>query len=183
MVQDCLVHMKKKETLPEKAELLQGTLDMLIMQTLQWGPEHGHGMAKLIGRLCRGLHGQRGNGAEMLRTRLHQLGELLVLDARKHTRQCGRLAVEEGLRTNRDDLHVDLRSRHVPEPPVQVPTAARKVAVHAAGDIEGAELLIGLRELRSDLWRLALQQPDRIFRQDMRVNIDGFCSHWVRCSK
>jgi hypothetical protein len=73
----------------------------------------GDGMAKLIGRLCRGLHGQRGNGAEMLRTRLHQLGELLVLDARKHTRQCGRLAVEEGLRTNRDDLHVDLRSRHV----------------------------------------------------------------------
>jgi hypothetical protein len=62
-------------------------------------PEHGHSMAKLIGRLCRGLHGQRGNGAETLRTRLHQLGELLVLDARKHARQCGRLAVEEGLRT------------------------------------------------------------------------------------
>ena len=24
-------------------ELLQGTLDMLILRTLQWGPQHGHG--------------------------------------------------------------------------------------------------------------------------------------------
>jgi transcriptional regulator len=32
----------------EKAELLQGTLDMLIMQTLQWGPEHGHGIGQAI---------------------------------------------------------------------------------------------------------------------------------------
>src|SRR5438552_1419488 len=32
----------------QKAELLQGTLDMLIMQTLQWGPEHGHGIGLAI---------------------------------------------------------------------------------------------------------------------------------------
>jgi PadR family transcriptional regulator PadR len=32
----------------KKAELLQGTLDMLIMQTLQWGPEHGHGIGLAI---------------------------------------------------------------------------------------------------------------------------------------
>jgi hypothetical protein len=25
-----------------RIELLQGTLDMLILQTLQWGPQHGH---------------------------------------------------------------------------------------------------------------------------------------------
>src|SRR4029450_4426704 len=26
-----------------RLELLQGTLDMLILRTLQWGPRHGHG--------------------------------------------------------------------------------------------------------------------------------------------
>src|SRR6185295_9498854 len=31
-----------------KAGLLQGTLDMLILQTLQWGPEHGHGIGQSI---------------------------------------------------------------------------------------------------------------------------------------
>jgi len=31
-----------------RIELLQGTLDMLILQTLQWGPQHGHGIAQAI---------------------------------------------------------------------------------------------------------------------------------------
>src|SRR5215471_15974678 len=29
-------------------ELLQGTLDMLILRTLQWGPQHGHGIGQSI---------------------------------------------------------------------------------------------------------------------------------------
>ncbi|HEX3644611.1 MAG TPA: PadR family transcriptional regulator [Vicinamibacterales bacterium] len=29
-------------------EILQGTLDMLILQTLQWGPQHGHGLGQMI---------------------------------------------------------------------------------------------------------------------------------------
>jgi transcriptional regulator len=29
-------------------ELLQGTLDMLILRTLQWGPQHGHGVGLAI---------------------------------------------------------------------------------------------------------------------------------------
>ena len=29
-------------------ELLQGTLDMLILRTLQWGPRHGHGIGQTI---------------------------------------------------------------------------------------------------------------------------------------
>jgi PadR family transcriptional regulator, regulatory protein PadR len=33
-----------------KIELLQGTLDMLILRTLQFGPAHGHGIAKHIQR-------------------------------------------------------------------------------------------------------------------------------------
>lgn len=31
-----------------KIELLQGTLDMLILQTLRWGPQHGYGIAQAI---------------------------------------------------------------------------------------------------------------------------------------
>jgi PadR family transcriptional regulator len=29
-------------------DLLQGTLDMLILRILQWGPEHGHGIGQAI---------------------------------------------------------------------------------------------------------------------------------------
>jgi len=31
-----------------RIELLQGTLDMLILQTLQWGTQHGHGIGQAI---------------------------------------------------------------------------------------------------------------------------------------
>ncbi len=31
-----------------RLELLQGTLDMLILRTLLWGPRHGHGIAQAI---------------------------------------------------------------------------------------------------------------------------------------
>jgi PadR family transcriptional regulator PadR len=31
-----------------RIELLQGTLDMLILLTLQWGPQHGHGIGQAI---------------------------------------------------------------------------------------------------------------------------------------
>jgi len=29
-------------------ELLQGTLDMLVLQTLSWGPQHGYGISQTI---------------------------------------------------------------------------------------------------------------------------------------
>jgi len=29
-------------------ELLQGTLDMLVLQTLRWGPQHGYGISQAI---------------------------------------------------------------------------------------------------------------------------------------
>ena len=33
-----------------RLELLQGTLDMLILRTLGWGPQHGHGIGQAIRR-------------------------------------------------------------------------------------------------------------------------------------
>jgi transcriptional regulator len=40
--------MHGKEAYQNTIELLQGTLDMLILNTLQWGPQHGHGIALAI---------------------------------------------------------------------------------------------------------------------------------------
>ena len=34
----------------DRIEILQGTLDLLILQTLRWGPAHGHAIAKAIER-------------------------------------------------------------------------------------------------------------------------------------
>ena len=40
--------MAGQERYQNRIELLQGTLDMLILQTLQWGPRHGHGISQAI---------------------------------------------------------------------------------------------------------------------------------------
>src|SRR5687767_7097589 len=40
--------MPPREPYKNRIELLQGTLDMLILQTLQWGSQHGHGIAQAI---------------------------------------------------------------------------------------------------------------------------------------
>ncbi|MPZ21719.1 MAG: PadR family transcriptional regulator [Luteitalea sp.] len=40
--------MAKKTPYENRIELLQGTLDMLILRTLQWGPQHGHGIGLAI---------------------------------------------------------------------------------------------------------------------------------------
>ena len=35
----------------DRIELVYGTLDMLVLRTLRWGPTHGHGIAKSIERM------------------------------------------------------------------------------------------------------------------------------------
>jgi PadR family transcriptional regulator PadR len=32
----------------ERIELMQGALDLLVLQVLQWGPQHGHGIGQAI---------------------------------------------------------------------------------------------------------------------------------------
>jgi PadR family transcriptional regulator, regulatory protein PadR len=44
MVVECLLRMAKREKFQTRIEMVQGTLDMLILRTLQWGPQHGHGI-------------------------------------------------------------------------------------------------------------------------------------------
>jgi PadR family transcriptional regulator len=39
---------EKKVPYQNRIELLQGTLDLLILQTLQWGPQHGYGISLAI---------------------------------------------------------------------------------------------------------------------------------------
>src|SRR5215471_21078398 len=40
--------MSEKDPYKNRIELLQGTLDMLILQTLQWGPQHGYGIVQAL---------------------------------------------------------------------------------------------------------------------------------------
>jgi PadR family transcriptional regulator, regulatory protein PadR len=44
----CLLVATRKEA--DRIQLLQGTLDLLILQTLIFGPRHGHGIATTIER-------------------------------------------------------------------------------------------------------------------------------------
>ena len=40
--------MPKGEPYRNRIDLLQGTLDLIILQTLRWGPQHGYGISHAI---------------------------------------------------------------------------------------------------------------------------------------
>ena len=46
--------MKRDPTL-SRIELIQGTLDMIILQSLRWAPSHGYGLLQLIRTSTRGV--------------------------------------------------------------------------------------------------------------------------------
>src|SRR5688572_33228487 len=51
MVVGWLLPMATRARYQNRIELLQGTLDMLVLRTLQWGPQHGHGIGVAISNL------------------------------------------------------------------------------------------------------------------------------------
>src|SRR6202795_4649370 len=42
------VNMARKDLPVPRIEILQGTLDLIVLQTLLWGPRHGYGIAQMI---------------------------------------------------------------------------------------------------------------------------------------
>ena len=40
--------MPRNQRYQNRIELLQGTLDLLLLQTLRWGPQHGYGISQAI---------------------------------------------------------------------------------------------------------------------------------------
>jgi PadR family transcriptional regulator PadR len=40
--------MAKRQRYQNRIELLQGTLDLLVLETLRWGPQHGYAIAQAI---------------------------------------------------------------------------------------------------------------------------------------
>jgi PadR family transcriptional regulator, regulatory protein PadR len=79
-----------------RIELLQGTLDMLILQTLQWGPQHGYAISQALrtrsaevlqvetGSLYPALHRmerQKWIGAEWKRTEQNQRARFYKITA------------------------------------------------------------------------------------------------------
>ena len=62
-----------------RIELLQGTLDFIILQTLRWGPQHGFGVAQMI-RAHSGDTLQVDTGS--LYPALHRLERAKLIDAK-----------------------------------------------------------------------------------------------------
>jgi transcriptional regulator len=40
--------MPKRERYTSRIDLLQGTLDLIVLQTLRWGPQHGYAISQAI---------------------------------------------------------------------------------------------------------------------------------------
>jgi hypothetical protein len=49
--------MNERDQYKNRVELLQGTLDTLILQTLQWGPQHGYGIVQALFEWIRRMRG------------------------------------------------------------------------------------------------------------------------------
>lgn len=81
--------MGKQEPYQNRIELLQGTLDLLILGRLQWGPQHGHGIGQAI----------RASSADVLQVEhgslypaLHRLEKQGLLESEWKTSEANRRA-------------------------------------------------------------------------------------------
>lgn len=81
--------MAKPNLSQDRLELLQGTLDMLILRTLQWGPQHGHGVGQAIRHSSAELlHIERGS----LYPALHRLEEQGLIESEWRASEMNRRA-------------------------------------------------------------------------------------------
>ena len=62
--------MIRRSKYKNQVEVLQGTLDMLILQTLEWGPQHGYGIVQAL----------RTNSGEVLQVETGSLYPALSID-------------------------------------------------------------------------------------------------------
>ncbi|HEY6219460.1 MAG TPA: PadR family transcriptional regulator [Gemmatimonadaceae bacterium] len=91
-----------------RIELLQGTLDLIILQALRWGPRHGYGLAQII----------RSNSADTLQIEtgslypaLHRLQRAKLISASWDTSDKGqRVKIYELTAAGKKQLQVE-RSR------------------------------------------------------------------------
>ena len=87
--------MVEREPYQNPIELLQGTLDLLILQTLRWGPRHGYGIAQRIRQISQGvLQVQQGS----LYPALHRLIKRRWISAEEGTSEKDRKSFERRCR-------------------------------------------------------------------------------------
>ena len=84
------------------------------------------------------------------------------------------LAVEPGLRRDREQMHVDLGRVHVLEPPLDVMAAARKRPVRHARDLADRVVGVVRRHLQAETRDFLLHELHGGVGQHVRVDVDGF---------
>src|ERR1035441_8208701 len=96
--------MIRKRTYENRVEVLQGTLDMLILKTLQWGPQHGYGIVQAL----------RANSGEMLQIETGSLYPALHRLERNHSCYMPelerRVKFEEAISAKRRGWHSPFRT-------------------------------------------------------------------------
>ena len=92
---------------PKKPDLLQGTLDLLVLKTLAHGPQHGYGVAQKILLLSRQiLEVQHGS----LYPALHRLEKKGMVESEWRESEAGRMAKFYAL-TKAGQKHLEQESK------------------------------------------------------------------------
>ena len=92
---------------PKKPDLLQGTLDLLVLKTLAHGPQHGYGIAQKILLLSRQiLEVQHGS----LYPALHRLEKKCMVESEWRESEAGRMAKFYAL-TKAGQKHLEQESK------------------------------------------------------------------------